>query len=128
MSFLSRTLPTLRCSTAVSTTVPRAAFSTSIQSRKSAIDAAKDTLKDVDRKISDAAVKGIEKGEQAAESTKHTIGMETSEARSEAKSKASELSGKAQGTAREAKGKAHEVAGQAKGKAEELKGEAEKKM
>jgi len=41
---------------------PRAAFSTSVRSQKSAIDVAKDALKDVDRTVADAAVKGIEKG------------------------------------------------------------------
>ena len=40
--------------------IPRATFSTSIRARKSAVDAAKDTLKSVDRTVSDAAVKGIE--------------------------------------------------------------------
>lgn len=37
-------------------------FSTSPLARKSAVDAAADTVKSVDRTISDAAVKGIEKG------------------------------------------------------------------
>lgn len=37
-------------------------FSTSPLARKSAVDAAADTVKTMDRKISDAAVKGIEKG------------------------------------------------------------------
>lgn len=37
-------------------------FSTSPLARKSAVDAAKDTAKTVDRTISDAAVKGIERG------------------------------------------------------------------
>lgn len=37
-------------------------FSTSPLPRKSAVDAATDTVKSVDRTISDAAVKGIEKG------------------------------------------------------------------
>jgi hypothetical protein len=41
---------------------PRAAFSTSVRSQKSAIDVAKETLKEVDRTVADAAVKGIEKG------------------------------------------------------------------
>ena len=41
---------------------PRAAFSTSVRSQKSAIDVAKGALKEVDRTVADAAVKGIEKG------------------------------------------------------------------
>lgn len=41
---------------------PRTAFSTSVRTQKSAVNTAKETLKDVDRKVADAAVKGIEKG------------------------------------------------------------------
>lgn len=37
-------------------------FSTTFPAQKTATEAAKDTLKSVDRTISDAAVKGIEKG------------------------------------------------------------------
>ena len=59
MSFLTRT-----AATAFRTTrhTSRATFSTSVRAQKSAVDAAKDTLKAVDRKVSDAAVKGLEKG------------------------------------------------------------------
>ena len=64
MSFLTRTsattLRTLRFTTS------RAAFSTTFRAQKSAVDstldAAKETLKSIDRTVSDAAVKGIEKG------------------------------------------------------------------
>ncbi len=58
MLFLRASTSTFR----VARLAPRAAFSTSVRNQKSAIDAAKDTLKEVDRKVSDAAVKGIEKG------------------------------------------------------------------
>lgn len=94
-------------------------FSTSVPARKSAVDAAKDAVKNVDKTISQAAVKGIEKGrkssshtriaatlrrsidvvlEEATQATKETVGMNASEA----KAKANEASG-------QAKGKAHEV-------------------
>lgn len=42
--------------------IARRLFSTAPALRKTAVDAAKDTLKKVDRTVSDAAVKGIEKG------------------------------------------------------------------
>lgn len=37
-------------------------FSTSTPIRKSAVDTAKETAEEINRKVSDAAVKGIEKG------------------------------------------------------------------
>jgi uncharacterized protein YjbJ (UPF0337 family) len=62
MSFLTRTstttLRTLRFA-------PRASFSTSSRSQKSATEAAKDAVKTVDRTMSNAAVKGIEKGRKS---------------------------------------------------------------
>ena len=64
MSFLTRTSTT--AFRTLRFTTPRAAFSTSFRSQKSAVDstldAAKDTLKSIDRSVSNAAVKGIEKG------------------------------------------------------------------
>ncbi|KAF8860629.1 hypothetical protein BDZ45DRAFT_672356 [Acephala macrosclerotiorum] len=109
MSFLLRTLP--RQSTrVVFSPVPRA-FSTSIAQRKSATDTVKDTVKTVDRKVSDKLVDGIELSQTAAQKAKAATGMSADEA----KGKAAELSG-------EAKGKAHELAGEAKGKKEEIKG------
>ena len=59
MSFLTRTTATAFRSTRL---LPRALFSTSVQTQKSTVDAARDTLKEVDRKVADVAVKGIEKG------------------------------------------------------------------
>jgi hypothetical protein len=58
MSFLYRTQPALRTLARPSS---RLFTSTAIQN-KSATEAVKDTAKTVDRKVSDAAVSGIEKG------------------------------------------------------------------
>ncbi|KAF3049217.1 hypothetical protein E8E11_005660 [Didymella keratinophila] len=80
-------------------------FSTTPVARKSPVETIKDAAKAVDRTISGAAVKGIEKGEQAAEAIKEATPNSTSEA----------------------KGQANEALGQAKGKASELQGEASKK-
>ncbi|KAJ4405104.1 hypothetical protein N0V91_005466 [Didymella pomorum] len=80
-------------------------FSTTPVARKSPVETIKDAAKAVDRTISGAAVKGIEKGEQAAEAIKEATPNSTSEA----------------------KGQANEALGQAKGKAAELQGEASKK-
>lgn len=43
-------------------TVPRAAFSTTVQLQKTPVDAAKDGLKKVDRAVSDKIVDGIDIG------------------------------------------------------------------
>lgn len=45
--------------TAITTSVPRASFSTTIQLRKTPVEATKDTLKTVDRTVSDKLVDGI---------------------------------------------------------------------
>ncbi|KAL8949635.1 MAG: hypothetical protein Q9183_007587 [Haloplaca sp. 2 TL-2023] len=128
-------------------------FSTSPLARKSAVDQAKDTVKSVDQTISNAAVKGIEKGgqalgvfvcafadefetaERAAANAKSSIGLgaskaegQASEMAGEAKGKAHEMSGAAQGKAQEMTGgDASQMAGEAKGKASELAGEAKGK-
>ncbi|KAF1946394.1 hypothetical protein EJ02DRAFT_450494 [Clathrospora elynae] len=103
-------------------------FSTTPIARKSPVETIKDAAKAVDRTISGAAVKGIEKGEDIAGAVKETIPNNTSEA----KSQANEMAGKAKGQANEiagqAKGKTQEVKGEAKGKAQELKGEAKANM
>ncbi|KAL8871768.1 MAG: hypothetical protein Q9198_007346 [Flavoplaca austrocitrina] len=96
-------------------------FSTSPLARKSAVDAATDTVKTVDRKISDAAVKGIEKGEQAAAKAKAATGLGASKAEGTGSEMAGEAKGKAHEVVGEAKGKAQETMGAAKGKAEEVK-------
>ena len=59
MSFIYRASST---AFRVARVAPRATFSTSVRTQKTAIDTAKDALKDVDRTIANAAVKGIEKG------------------------------------------------------------------
>ncbi|KAI4711410.1 hypothetical protein J4E89_003975 [Alternaria sp. Ai002NY15] len=92
-------------------------FSTTPIARKSPVEAIKDAAKAVDRTISGAAVKGIEKGEEVAGAVKESTPDTTGEAKGQAK----EMAG-------EAKGKAQELKGEAKGKAQELKGEAKSKM
>ncbi|GAM87511.1 hypothetical protein ANO11243_055370 [Dothideomycetidae sp. 11243] len=89
----------------------RRTFATTPLARKSATEAAKDTLKAADRTVSDQLVKGINASANAAEKAKEVAGMNSGEA----KGKIDEVAG-------QAKGKAHEVAGKAKGKAEEVKG------
>ncbi|CAN9389432.1 unnamed protein product [Alternaria alternata] len=124
-------------------------FSTTPVARKSPVDAIKDAAKAVDRTISGAAVKGIEKGgtytfpsitpliyiappdallshiaENMTTSYKEVAGAvkeSVPETTGQAKGQANEMAG-------EAKGKANELAGEAKGKAQELKGEAKSKM
>lgn len=59
--------------------------------------------------------------EQAAQSLKQAVGMNTAEAQAKAKEASGDMSGKAQEMAGAAKGKAAELQGEAKGKAEELK-------
>ena len=63
MSFL---YSTARTSLIRSSLPATRAFSISIQPRKSATDAVKDSAKKVDRTVSDAAVAGIEKGRMCA--------------------------------------------------------------
>lgn len=68
MSFLTevttRRLATLSSSISRTTltTVPRASFTTTIQLRKTPVEATKDTLKSVDRAVSDKLVDGINMG------------------------------------------------------------------
>ncbi|KAF2219184.1 hypothetical protein BDZ85DRAFT_243805 [Elsinoe ampelina] len=102
-------------------------FSTTYAVKKSATEAAKDTLKSVDRTISDNLVKGIDKTSEAAQAAKSAVNSNTGSAQG----KASELAGEAQGKASELSGKAKSAlnsnSGTASGKAEELKGEAKGK-
>jgi len=91
-------------------------FSTTPIARKSPVETIKDAAKVVDRTISNAAVKGIEKGEDIAGAVKEAIPETTGEAK-----------GQAASIAGAAKGKVAELKGQAKGKASELQGEAKKK-
>lgn len=106
------------------------AFSSSPWHSKGPIDATKETLKKVDRTVSNAAVKGIEKGgtfqyqdplnqdeklikvglEQATEAIKQTVGSKSDRAAREAE----EVAG-------QARQKTGDMASQAKQKAEEMK-------
>lgn len=62
MSFLTE-LTARRMATvsraALRTSVPRASFTTTVQMRKTPVEATKDTLKNVDRAVSDKLVDGI---------------------------------------------------------------------
>ncbi|CAN8105425.1 unnamed protein product [Discula destructiva] len=112
--------------TRITTTIPRASFTTSLSQRKNVVDAGKDTLKNVDRAVSDKLVDGIDAGVAAKDKVKETaapiVGKAQSEASKltgEAQGKASELKGKAEGNAASAKGTVDEKAGELKGKAKE---------
>ncbi|PZD41372.1 hypothetical protein A1F97_04386 [Pyrenophora tritici-repentis] len=119
-------------------------FSTTPVARKSPVEVIKDAAKAVDKTISGAAVKGIEKGEHddiirfagitltmmneqgliqhvTAEQVAEKVKEVTPETTGQAKGQANEMAG-------QVKGKANEVAGEAKGKAAEVKGEAKSKM
>ncbi|KAI1438090.1 hypothetical protein GGR50DRAFT_526027 [Xylaria sp. CBS 124048] len=108
----------------VSTQAPRR-FSTSIIARKTVTESAKDTLKSVDRKVSDKIVDGINVGAKAAEAIsgkanpanpKATGNAE--EIRQKMKAEAEELAGKAKHVAKET---ADTVKGAAKQGEEEIK-------
>ncbi|CAI7677133.1 hypothetical protein N7533_006764 [Penicillium manginii] len=88
--------------------------------QKGPIDATKDTLKQADRIVSDATVKGIDKGEQAKDKLKDVMGA----TKQDAEGKMQEAKGEAAQYAGEGKGKAEHMAGKAKGKASEAMGEA----
>ena len=66
MSFLTeaaaRRVMTLQVPRAMAASAPRATFSSSVTFQKSVADAAKDTLKGVDRAVSDKLVDGINMG------------------------------------------------------------------
>ncbi|KAK4943438.1 hypothetical protein LTR10_016929 [Elasticomyces elasticus] len=122
MSFLSSTTFALR--TAVRASALRQSprlFSTTLIQQKGPVDAAKDTLKSVDRAVSDAAVAGIDKGVEIKDKAAAAAGIETSKAEAKTSEVAGEAKGKASEVAGEAKGKAAELSGKAKGTAEEIK-------
>ncbi|TRX96077.1 hypothetical protein FHL15_003219 [Xylaria flabelliformis] len=112
MSFLSEAAVrrVALASRVASVQVPRQ-FSTSIAARKTMTEAAKDTLKTVDRKVSDKLVDGINAGSKAAE----TVSGKTTEASYKAAGTAEEIRGKM-------KGETEELAGKAKGAAKEAEG------
>ncbi|KAL2072129.1 hypothetical protein VTL71DRAFT_11472 [Oculimacula yallundae] len=149
MSFLtSRTI--LRASRTSFAVAPRA-FSTSFVARKSATESVKDTVKTVDRKVSDVLVDGIEAGRRRCKALSYLFAGSTGPpmARStlphpnvacprkkntapanllplteNATQKAKEVAGM---STSEMKSKANEVAGEAKGKANEVAGQAQGK-
>ncbi|KAI5920548.1 hypothetical protein F4810DRAFT_411086 [Camillea tinctor] len=98
-------------------------FSTSIAMQKTVTEAAKDTVKNIDQKISDKLVDGINASSTIAQKVTGKTSEASSKAsgsaeeiRSKMKAEAEELKGKAKGTAEEAKGKAKGTAEEAKGK------------
>ncbi|KAF2857789.1 hypothetical protein K470DRAFT_252544 [Piedraia hortae CBS 480.64] len=130
---------------------------TTVIRQRSATDAAKDAAKRVDRTVSDAAIKGIDKTQELAQTAKEATGMTSGELKGkaneladQAKGTAQKLSGQAKGAANEmsrdaksmsgdaqynakdvmgeAKGKAKEMSGEVKGKANELAGKAKGKV
>ncbi|KAJ5158513.1 uncharacterized protein N7500_008164 [Penicillium coprophilum] len=119
----TQTAPSFQAIRSISATAP---------CNKGPIDATKDTLKKADRTVADAAVKGINTGEKAAEKIKEVVGSGAKQAKEkggEVKGEAAEYAGKGKGKASEvlgeAKGEAAEYAGKGKGKAEEAKSKAE---
>ncbi|KAF6219138.1 hypothetical protein HO133_004963 [Letharia lupina] len=100
----------------------RVRFSTSPYVQKDSGSAVKDTIESVNKTVGNAAVKGIEKSQQATENLKSTVGLNAKQAEGSAKETTGEAQGKASELAGDAKSKTQEVAGQAKGKAEEVKG------
>lgn len=90
---------------------------------KGPVDATKETLKKADRTVSDAAVKGINTGEKAANKIKDVVGSGAKQARE----KGEEVKGEASEYAGKAKGEAADYAGKGKGKAEEALNEAKQK-
>ncbi|KAE8152685.1 hypothetical protein BDV25DRAFT_57412 [Aspergillus avenaceus] len=133
MSFLTRFTPltarlgSVRATAAPALVVGARSISATAGLQKGPVEATKDTLKKADRAVSDAAVEGIKKGEQAADAIKGTANKDSGEL----KGQASELAGQGKGKAEEAlgsaKGKAEETLGEAKGKAQEAKGKAKEK-
>ncbi|KAF3483792.1 uncharacterized protein GIQ15_03116 [Arthroderma uncinatum] len=95
------------------TQLSRALFSTTPHHQKGPIEATKDTLKAADRLVSDAAVKGIEKGEAATNKLKHTVGSAAKKAERETEDVAKKTSRKASDVADEAAEKAEEYSGKA---------------
>ncbi|KAK2749340.1 hypothetical protein FQN55_003666 [Onygenales sp. PD_40] len=118
MSFLTRVTPITRAAmparAASITVVGPALFSTSAsRPEKGPIEITKDTLKKADRVVSDAAVKGIEKGEKAGHKIKDTVGIKTKHAEEAAKSAAKKAENNATYLGEKAKEEAEEYSGKA---------------
>ncbi|KAI1207564.1 uncharacterized protein F4807DRAFT_433770 [Annulohypoxylon truncatum] len=97
-------------SRAIAVPAPRH-FTTSTVAQKTVTEAAKDTLKSVDRKVSDKLVDGISAGEKIASKVKGEadtgkVKGTAEEIRGQAKGQAKELEGKVKGTAEEIRGSA----------------------
>ncbi|KAL2039462.1 hypothetical protein N7G274_007734 [Stereocaulon virgatum] len=105
-------------------TTPARFLSTTPVARKSTVE---DTVEKVNRKVSDVALDAIEKGQQASQTIKSTVGLNANKAEGSAKEMSGEAMGKAQEMTGSAKGKAQELAGEAKGKASEIGGAAKGK-
>ncbi|KFY19818.1 hypothetical protein V493_07822 [Pseudogymnoascus sp. VKM F-4281 (FW-2241)] len=126
MSFLARSSqPLFR---AARTPVAVRAFSVSAVRGKGPVDAAKDALKTVDRKVSDKLVGGIKAGETVAQKTGLKGHKAKKEFEEELYSEEGEVKGKMEDAIGEVKGKASELAGEAKGKAKEAEGKIKGKM
>ncbi|KAJ5493142.1 hypothetical protein N7539_001888 [Penicillium diatomitis] len=109
-----------RMATMAPSSITMRSISSSVRLEKGPIDATKDTLKQADRVVSDAAVKGIDLGKEASQKVKESVGVSSAEAEAKAK----EVKGEAEETMGKAKGSAQELAGQAKGKMAEVEGQA----
>ncbi|OAF57496.1 hypothetical protein VC83_04577 [Pseudogymnoascus destructans] len=114
MSFLARSAQPIR--QIVRTPVVTRAFTVSAMRQKGPVDAAKDALKTVDRKVSDKLVGGIKVGETVAEKTKQATGLKGHQAKREFEEDLYNEEG-------EVKGKINEAIGEAKGKVREAEGE-----
>lgn len=98
--------------------------SSTARNDKGPVDATKDTLKKADRVVSDAAVKGIDKGEHAKDKIKEAVGSTTHEAKTKTehmRGEAAEYKGKAEAAAGEVKGKTSEAMSDVAGRAKEAK-------
>ncbi|WEW55149.1 hypothetical protein PRK78_000577 [Emydomyces testavorans] len=126
MSFVTRFSPITRLSLAPARSTVLAAsrpalFSTTARRfDRGPIEVTKDTLKKADRVVADAAVKGIEKGEEATHKIKETFGHGAKRAEQEGM-KAAE---KGKQTAQQAKEESIDLGEQAREEAEELTGKA----
>ncbi|CAE6460378.1 unnamed protein product [Rhizoctonia solani] len=98
---LTRVLPTVRISTR--------AFSTTLRNQKTVTETVKDTAHDVNLKVGKGLAAGIDKAENATQTTKEALGVGKKKAE-----KATEIG----------KQKANQTTAQARGKAEELKDQA----
>ncbi|KAK3377046.1 hypothetical protein B0T24DRAFT_620367 [Lasiosphaeria ovina] len=139
MSFLTeaaaRRVATLGVPRAMAASAPRASFSSSVTMQKSVMDTAKDTLKTVDRAVSDKLVDGIDiatnvsaKVKEATEQVRQGSAADTASGlQRKAQGAASELAGKTKSAAGQTEGSAASAAGQAKGTANEWAGKAQGK-